>query len=118
LVVESSHVAGGRFDRDEKHLQTESWVLEWPPEYVDAELLTRAYAAVPAERKDAAFRDNQKDPRDTATPRGMASLLQSLADGRLLSSSSTKRLLEILSETVTFSDRLQAGISGGRTLGA
>jgi beta-lactamase class A len=73
-----------RFDRDERHLQTEIGGLEWRPEFVDAEALDLAYAAVPEEKRDAAFRAYQKDPRDTATPRGMAKLLQSLAENRLL----------------------------------
>ena len=80
-VLNRLHISGVRFDRDEKHLQTESWGLEWRPEYVDSALLERAYAAVPQKRTDAAFRAYQRDPRDTATPLGMVSLLQSLADG-------------------------------------
>jgi beta-lactamase class A len=102
-----------RFDRDERHLQTEIAGLEWRPEFVDAAVLDRAWAAVPEERRDAAFRAYQKDPRDTATPRGMTKLLQSLVENRLLSASSTRRLLEIMTQTATFPDRLKAGVSPG-----
>ena len=113
LVLERHHVTDVRFDRDERHLQTEIAGLEWRPEFVDAEVLDRAYAAVPEEKRDAAFRAYQRDPRDTATPRGMTKLLQSLAENRLLSASSTKRLLEIMTQTATFPDRLKAGVSRG-----
>jgi beta-lactamase class A len=92
LVLERHHVTDVRFDRDERHLQTEIAGLEWRPQFVDAEVLDRAYAAVPEEKRDAAFRAYQKDPRDTATPRGMTRLLQSFAENRLLSVSSTKRI--------------------------
>jgi beta-lactamase class A len=63
--------------------------------------------------RDAAFRAYQKDPRDTATPRGMTKLLHSLAENRPRSASSTKRLLEIMTQTATFPDRLKAGVSPG-----
>ncbi len=79
-------------------------------------MLERAYAAVPTNRTTAAFRSYQQDPRDTATPRGMAGLLQSLAEGKLLSPASTKRLLQIMMQTKTFPDRLKAGVAGGWTL--
>jgi len=47
----------------------------------------------------------------------MASLLYALADGKLLSPTSTTYLLEIMSKTVTFPDRLKAGVSKGWKLG-
>lgn len=115
-VLDRHGIAGVRIDRDERHLQTEIDALEWRPEYVDPPTLARAIAAVPHARRDSAFRAYQKDPRDTATPVGMVSLLQALADGTLLSAASTARLLEILTQTVTFPDRLKAGVSAGWTL--
>jgi beta-lactamase class A len=46
----------------------------------------------------------------------MVALLQSLAEGKLLSASSTSHLLNMLKETVTFPDRLKAGVSRGWTI--
>lgn len=106
-----------RFDRDERHLQTEIVGLEWRSEFVDPAILEPAIAGVPQDRRDASYRQYQTDPRDTATPRGMASLLYALADGKLLSPTSTTYLLEIMSKTVTFPDRLKAGVSKGWKLG-
>jgi beta-lactamase class A len=108
---------GVRFDRDEKHLQTEIVGLEWRPEYVDPDVLQRATDAVPKDVRDAAYRRYQADVRDTATPEGMASLLQALASGHLLSADSTEYLLEIMAETRTFPDRLKEGLTTGWTLG-
>jgi beta-lactamase class A len=106
-------LAGVRIDRDERHLQTETAGLRWRPEYVDSALLDRAYAAVPEAQRDAAFQAYRADSRDTATPTGMVSLLRSLAEGKLVSAPLTRRLLEIMAQTVTFPDRLKAGVSGG-----
>jgi len=109
-------VADVRIDRDERHLQTEIAGLAWRPEYVDSAILNRAYDAVPDTVRDAAFRAYQADPRDTATPTGMISLLRSLAQGKLVSPALTHRLIEIMAQTVTFPDRLKAGVHGGWTL--
>ncbi|MFZ2960461.1 MAG: class A beta-lactamase [Candidatus Ozemobacteraceae bacterium] len=115
-TLDRHRVIGVRFDRDERHLQTEIVGVEWRPEFVDSELLAREDQAVPEARRDAAFRKYQNDPRDTATPRGMAALLQRLAEGKLLSETSTKRLLEIMGQTKTGPDRLKAGVPRGWSL--
>jgi beta-lactamase class A len=116
-VLDRHHIVGVRIDRDERHLQTETSGFSWRPEYVDPAALDRAIEAVPKARRDAAFRKYQADVRDTATPRGMVSLLQELAEGRLLSAESTAHLLRVMTETVTFPDRLKAGLSPSWTLG-
>ena len=108
---------GVRIDRDERHLQTEAVGLEWRPEYVDPKVLDLAIDRVPKARHDAAYRSYQVDVRDTATPRGMAMLLERLAAGKLLSARSSRHLLNVMQETVTFPDRLKAGTAPGWTLG-
>ncbi len=111
--LDRKSVTGVRLDRDEKHLQTEISGLEWRPEFVDPALLDAALAAVPEARKAAAYRKYQTDIRDTATPRGMAALLVSLSEGKLLSRSSCDYLLKVMTGTMTGLDRLKAGVSGG-----
>ena len=111
-VLDRLGLAGVRIDRDERHLQTEIAGVVWRPEYVDSAALNRAYAAVPETVRDAAYRAYQSDPRDTATPTGMISLLRSLAEGKLVSPPLTRRLIEIMGQTVTFPDRLKAGLEG------
>jgi beta-lactamase class A len=103
-------IANVRIDRDEKHLQTETVGLSWRPEFVDPAVLQRATDAVPDDQRDAAYRNYQTDPRDTATPTGMASLLQTLATGTLLSKPSTNFLLDVMCRNRTGSDRLRAGV--------
>jgi beta-lactamase class A len=110
-------IKGVRIDRDERHLNTNTIGLEWKPEYVDVEVFDKARAAVTPARRKAAFHAYQKDERDTASPNGMASLLDLLATGKLLSAASTTYLLNVMEQTVTFPDRLKAGVTNGWTLG-
>lgn len=105
------------FNRDERHLQTEILGLSWRPEYVDAASLNRATEALPFARRDAAYKRYQADSRDTTTPKAITNLLQQLAAGRLLSPASTQHLLWVMTQTVTFPDRLKAGLKPGWTLG-
>jgi len=103
-------VEGMRVDRDERHLQTEIVGLTWHPEYVEASQLEQAKKRVSKAQQKKAFRASLKDPRDTATPKGMTTFLSLLVTGRLLSPTSTQSLLEVMRQTVTFPDRLKAGV--------
>jgi beta-lactamase class A len=109
-------IQGVRIDRDERRLQTEIAGLRWRPEFVDPAVLERAKRRVPDSAKDAAYHQYQQDPRDTATPAGMASFLTALSNGKLLSPASTDHLLRVMTGTVTGPDRLKAGVSGGWSL--
>jgi beta-lactamase class A len=106
-------IAGMRIDRDEKTLQTEIIGLAWKPEFVDAALLDSAIKRVPREVRDEADRRYRNDIRDTATPKGMAEMLDALNRGKLLSPSATRYILDVMAQTVTFPDRLKAGLSPG-----
>jgi len=79
-------------------------------------LLDRAIKQVPEHARDAAWRRYQTDVRDTATPAGMTALLRSLAAGKLLSPSSSRYILDIMKQTVTFPDRLKAGLAPSWTI--
>jgi beta-lactamase class A len=87
--------------------------LTWRPEYVDAKILSQAMDALPKDKRRQAYAQYQADPRDTATPLGMASFLSKLAGGDLLSKSSTQFVLKTMRECKTFPDRLKAGAAPG-----
>jgi beta-lactamase class A len=110
-------IAGIRVDRQERDLQTEIAGIVWRPEYVDPAVLQQAMDAVPPARADAAFAAALTEDRDTATPEGMAELLQALASGALLSPASTAFLLAAMERTWTGPDRLAAGLPANWTLG-
>jgi beta-lactamase class A len=109
-------VAGLRIDRDERHLQTESSGLTWKAEYVDPQRLAAARKAVSKQAREAAYEAYRKDERDTATPKGMTDFLHALMTGRLLSPASTRYLMNVMAQTVTFPDRLRAGAAPGWTV--
>ncbi len=110
-------VRGVRFDRDERRLQTEIVGLSWRPSFASPPVLDWAIRAVPAKVRDKAYRAYERDVRDTATARGMTDLLARLADGRLLSPSSTEFLLDTMTRTRTFPGRLRAGTPPGWRIG-
>ncbi|HEX3745177.1 MAG TPA: class A beta-lactamase [Bryobacteraceae bacterium] len=110
-VLRAKAIPGLHVDRDERHLQTEIVGLTWSPEYVDAAVLDRAIKAVPRARRQMAYAKYRVDPRDTATPRGMASFLFRLGKGDLLSRASTEYVLRAMRECRTFPDRLKAGVA-------
>jgi beta-lactamase class A len=112
-VLRRKGVKGIRVDRNERDLQTEIVGLTWKPEYVDAAVLDKAIAAVPDAKRSASYGAYQKDLRDTATPRGMAAFLLDLAQGKLLSPSSTAFVMQAMKDCATGTDRLKAGVAPG-----
>ena len=112
-ILRQKGITGIRIDRDERHLQTEIVALDWRPEFVDAAVLDRAIAAVPAAKRQRAYDKYKTDPRDTATPRGMSAFLMRLADREILTPASTEFILQAMAECATFPDRLKAGVAPG-----
>lgn len=112
-VLQRLGVTGIRIDRDERHLQTETAGLVWEPAFVDLEALKAALRMRPPSRRQAAFYDYLRDPRDRGSPAAMTLLLQRLADGTLLSRQSCAHLMDVLSRTRTFPGRLKAGLQPG-----
>ncbi|MGH6967145.1 MAG: class A beta-lactamase [Phenylobacterium sp.] len=102
-----------RVDRYERELQPESFGLAsfrpaWKGAAFDA-----AIATVPVERQRAATDAYLRDPRDTATPRGMMVFLAKLDAGELLSPASTRRLISIMAHSPRGPERLKAGLPVG-----
>lgn len=106
-----------RVDRNERHLQAENKGLAWQIEYADEKKFDAAVKGVATEKRDKAWLAYLKDPRDTASPEAMVLFLKALVSGKLLSESSTTKLLDILAATKTGSDRLRAGIPKDWKLG-
>jgi beta-lactamase class A len=117
MLLDRKRVTGVRVDRDERRLASEVAGLRWEPRFADPATFRAAIAALPDETRDAAFAAYRADPRDRATPRGMAELLRRLAAGDILSPDSTAFLLEVMGGTQTFPDRLRAGAPPGWWVG-
>jgi beta-lactamase class A len=74
-----------------------------------------AMATVPPAQRHAATLAYMADPRDSATPRSMMALLRRLDQGELLSTASTRKLLQTLMRTPRAPDRIKAGLPKGAT---
>ena len=104
-----------RVDRYERELQPEALGLAsfrpaWKGAAFDA-----ALATVPLAQRLAAAEAYLRDPRDTATPRGMMVFLSRLDAGELLSPASTQRLVSIMAHSPRGPERLKAGFPKGVT---
>jgi beta-lactamase class A len=106
-------IQGIRIDRAERDLQTEILGIRWKPEFADPEVQEKAFAAVPAATRAAAFARYLKDERDTASPEACVDFLEQLHQGKLLSAASTGFLLQAMKDAVTGVDRLRAGLAPG-----
>lgn len=107
-------VVGVRIDRYQREIEPQAAGLgpfraAWRRE----EAYRQAIAATPMPVRQAAAADFLRDPRDTATPRGMLGMLAKLDRGELLSRPSTALLRELLRATPTGRDRLAAGFPPG-----
>ena len=69
--------------------------------------------ALPAEAREQAQRAFELDPRDTATPRGMATLLGRIWNREALSASSTELLIDIMERCETGEARLKGLLPEG-----
>ncbi len=102
---------------DEKHLQGMIAGVPWRPEFAGNSGFVTARARLPAALREAKLDAYVRDPMDGATPVGTVKGLAALAEGRLLSPSSTQRLLAIMREVRTGKRRLKGGLQRGWTLG-
>jgi beta-lactamase class A len=110
-VLLLKNVHNVRVDRLEKQLQSDWLGLHaWRTHLYDEEKRQAAIAALPVARRQQAVEAYLRDPRDSATPRGLLELLSRLAAGELLSPQSTERLLHLMTMTVPGAARLKAGL--------
>jgi beta-lactamase class A len=115
-MLAAKDIRGLRIDRQERDLQTAILGLRWRDDFVDPKLFDAAVAAVHEAQRRAAWNAYLRDPRDSAAPAAVASVLAALAQGKLLSPRSTQRLLQLMRETETGPARLKAGLPAGWAL--
>jgi len=102
--------------RTEGELILEAHGVPYAAESAVRSTADRLIAAVPAPARRAASAAYLADPRDTATPDAMVGLLARLQKGELLSASSTRTLLDVMTGTKTGAKRLRAGLPEGVVL--
>ena len=107
---------GLRIDRYERELQPAVFGLKPDKAFADPTRFRAAIDALdPQVRRKAQARYLQ-DPRDTASPRAIASLYARLEQGRLLQRRNAALVLDLLRRSKSGLDRLSAGMTKGWTL--
>ena len=102
-----------RFGPGERALQSGIAGLDWKQEYAIGRRFYAARDAVPLATRKAALDRYLNDPIDGASPQAIVRALAKLAKGELLSASSTRLMLDIMSRTSSGPNRLKAGVPAG-----
>lgn len=109
-------IEGINIDRYEKELQPDTHGLgPFQPAWADPKAWMAARDAIPAAVQEAATARYLADPRDTATLPGSLDFLTRLANGELLSATSTRLLLRLMTDSVGL-NRLRDGLPEGASL--
>jgi len=111
-ILEGLELTGMRIDRTERELQTEPFGLPSSLPWRGMDDYERRIKGInPLQLEGRA--EGAKDLRDTATPQGLAVMLQKIANGTILSPASARELIDMLTQTRTFANRLKAGAPHG-----
>lgn len=102
-----------RFGPGERALQSGIAGLEWRQDYAIGRRFYTAREAVPYATRKASLDRYLADPVDGASPEAIVRALGKLAKGELLSASSTRLMLDIMSRTSSGPNRLKAGVPAG-----
>jgi beta-lactamase class A len=112
-TLEDMGIAGVRFGPGERAMQSAIAGMEWRPEYSLGRSFYEARDQVPHAVRRAAFEAYVADPIDGATPIGIVDALARLQKGELLSPASTERLIGIMEQARSGSQRLKGGLPAG-----
>ncbi len=114
-AIKTFGIDGLRVDRYERDLQPQALGLEPNPNFADPAKLEAAFNALDeAKQKDALAR-YMRDPRDTASPRAIATLIVKVIGGHLIQPRFAMLLLDLMRRTKTGEDRLKGGLLPGWT---
>lgn len=102
-----------RFGPGERNMQSMIAGMEWRQEYSIGRRFYTARDAVPYAKRKAALDSYLADPVDGASPEAIVRALARLAKGELLSPTSTRLLLDIMSRVKSGPERLKAGVPAG-----
>jgi beta-lactamase class A len=104
---------GISIDRNEAQIALDAAGAQLPPAERTAARLQAVLSRVPPAQKQTALRRFRADPRDRATPRAMARVIERLWAGKLLSPPHAAFLREQLGRCQTGLRRLRAGVPAG-----
>jgi len=114
-TLKSFDIEGLRVDRFERELQPQAVGLEPNPAYADAAAFDAAFAALGEAKQNEALERYLRDPRDTASPRAVATLLVKLLSGHLVQPRFAMMIFDLMRRTKAGDDRLKGGLTEGWT---
>ena len=114
-AIRALDIDGLRVDRYAREMETQALGLEPNPAFASPAAFENAFAALgEAKQKDALAR-YQRDPRDTASPRAIATLFFKLLGGHLIRLRLATLMLDAMRRSKTGDDRLKGGMLPGWT---
>lgn len=114
-VINAIGLEGVRIDRYERDLQPQALGLTPDPAYANQFAFETAIQSLDEAKQKKALELFLRDARDTASPRGIASLLFKLLSGHLLELRHVTFVLDLMRRTKTGEDRLNGGMLPGWT---
>jgi beta-lactamase class A len=114
-VVKTFAIDGLRIDRYERDLQPQALGLKPDPALADPAALEAALASLGETKQKEALARFLRDPRDTASPRAIATLIVKLVGGHLVQPRFAMIVLDLMRRTKTGADRLKGGMTPGWT---
>jgi len=112
-TIKTFAIDGLRVDRYERELQPQALGLEPNAALADFAALERALAALGEAKQKEALTRYLRDPRDTASPRAIATLIVKVLSGHLIQPRFSALLLDLMRRTKTGADRLKGGLPPG-----
>jgi beta-lactamase class A len=116
-LIARENIAGVRFGPGERKLQSHIAGVTWNQAYSVGRGFEAARAQVPASTRRRLFDAYVADPLDGASPLGLTDGLAKLQRGEILSTVSTRRMLDIMRQTRTGPNRLKGGLAPGWQIG-
>lgn len=115
--IERHNLGQIRFGPGERLLQSGIAGMEWRQEYSLGNAFEAARARLPMAQRQAALNRYLADPMDGASPGAIVGALAKLARGELLSPSSTRLMLNMMSRVTSGPNRLKAGVPSDWSFG-
>ncbi|OXE36865.1 MAG: serine hydrolase [Phenylobacterium zucineum] len=112
-LMNDKGLAGISLAEDERHLQAHIAGLTWSPDLAPYGAFNTARARLPQSTREAALDAYLTHPYDGAQPKALAIALAQLQAGKLLSSGSTRWMVETMAKARTGPSRLKGGLPAG-----
>lgn len=114
-AIKTFAIDGLRVDRYERDLQPQASGLEPNAAYADPAAFEAAFNALGEAKQKEALARYLRDPRDTASPRAVATLIVKVMSGHLIQPRFAMLLTDLMRRTKTGEDRLKGGLLPGWT---